>query len=599
VIGTLARLRALFGTGHPGRWWLVLALAVLVAALEAVGAVLVLVLLGALADGVTGTSIPLLGDLAGWLPGRDDEARLLTTAVLVGVFFLIRGAVLLVQHYVHFRVTELASAELSTRLFDGYLAMPATFHLERSSSELVRNAIESVNRVVQEGLVPALQVLAKLAMVAAITTVLLVVSPVAALGAAAVLGSVAAVVVLVIQPRVKRWGRTVQTMTQRNIEAVHQSLAGWRDIRILGRRGSFVAAFDRDRRDLARAIYLGRTAREVPRVVIETGVVVAIAAFVVVTVATDGTSAQALPVLGLFGYAAVRLMPELSHITASVNSLRFVGPAIDDLHADLARFAAEAEPDTPAADPLDLRDAITLEGVGLRYPGAEVDALAGVDGTVPAGSSLGIIGPTGGGKSTLLDVILGLLEPTSGRVLVDGVDVRDQLPAWHASIGTVPQVVFIADDTVRRNVALGVPDEDVDETAVLDALRLAQLDGFVAQLPAGLDTVVGERGARISGGQRQRLAIARALYRRPSVLVLDEGTSALDDATEADLVAALAQLPGARTTISVAHRLSSVAACDRIWLVRDGVVADRGTFAEVAARNPDLLVPATRDDASS
>jgi ATP-binding cassette, subfamily B, bacterial PglK len=588
VLDSYRRIRALVGVGRPGRWAVVIALAVLVAGIEAVGAALIFVLIGLLAGEEGASSLPLVGDLRELVPGRDGGELLLLVGVAVGVFFVLRGVAILVQHYVQYRVVENASAELSTRLFDGYLSMPATFHLERNSSELVRNAIESVQRVVQEGLIPGVQMVAKLAMVAALTVVLLVISPVAALGAAVVLGALAGLVVAVVQPRVKRWGRTVQGMTSANIQAVHQSLEGWRDIRLLGRQRTFVARFDRDRRELARAIYLGRTAREVPRVVIETGVVVFIAAFVVTTVATDGASEQALPVLGLFGYAAVRLMPELSHITASLNSLRFVGAAVDDLHADLGRFEREATAPPVHADPLPLRDAIELRGVRFRYPGAAADALRGIDLRVPAGSSLGIVGPTGGGKSTLLDVVLGLLAPDEGEVLVDGADVRQRLPEWHATVGVVSQSVFVADDTVRRNIALGVPDDEVDEAQVREAVRLAQLDAFVADLPDGLDTVVGERGARISGGQRQRLAIARALYRRPAVLVLDEGTSALDNATEAALVAAIAALPGTPTLLTVAHRPSSVERCDAIVLLRDGRIEDAGTFPELVARHPGL-----------
>lgn len=582
------KIRALVGSEGSGRWVVVVALAVLVAGVEALGAVLIFLLVGLLAGDGSTPSLPLLGDLDQLLPGGDADG-LLVVGVAVGVFFVLRGLLLLVQHYVQYRVVENASAALSTRLFDGYLSMPATFHLERNSSELVRNAIESVQRVVQEGLIPGVQMLAKLAMVAALTVILLVISPVAALGAALVLGGLAALVVAVVQPRVKRWGRTVQGMTSANIQAVHQSLEGWRDIRLLGRQRTFVGRFDRDRRELARAIYLGRTAREVPRVVIETGVVAFIAGFVIVNAAADGAGSDALPVLGLFGYAAVRLMPELSHITASLNSLRFVGAAVDDLHADLARFAREASPPPPTpAEPLTLHDAIELRGVGFRYPGTSQDALTDVTLRVPAGSSLGVVGPTGGGKSTLVDVLLGLLEPSAGQVLVDGVDVREHLPAWHAAVGVVPQNVFVVDDTVRRNIALGVPDERIDDERVAEVVALAQLEDVIAGLPSGLDTVVGERGARISGGQRQRLAIARALYRRPAVLVLDEGTSALDNETEAALVAALTQLPGTPTLVTVAHRLSTVERCRSVVLLRDGRIADHGTLPELLDRHPGL-----------
>jgi ATP-binding cassette, subfamily B, bacterial PglK len=199
------------------------------------------------------------------------------------------------------------------------------------------------------------------------------------------------------------------------------------------------------------------------------------------------------------------------------------------------------------------------------------------------------VGPTGSGKSTLVDVMLGLLPPTRGRVEVDGVDVATRRADWLASVGVVHQAVFLADATLRGNIALGLPADEIDDERVLEAVRLAQLEGYVAALPAGLDTIVGERGVRVSGGQRQRLAIARALYTRPQVLFFDEGTSALDSGTEAALMAALERLRGDRTIVAVAHRLSTVRSCDRVVLVVDGRLVDVAPFTELAERHAELL----------
>jgi ATP-binding cassette, subfamily B, bacterial PglK len=232
-----------------------------------------------------------------------------------------------------------------------------------------------------------------------------------------------------------------------------------------------------------------------------------------------------------------------------------------------------------------LRKKLHLDGVSYRYPGTAQEALADVDLEIRRGETIGIVGPTGGGKSTLVDVILGLLPPTTGQVTVDGMDIRENLPAWHDNIGVVPQLVFLLDDTLRRNIALGLGDDEIDDAKVWEAVRLAQLDGFVCSLSAGLDTVVGERGVRISGGQRQRVAIARALYRQPTVLVFDEGTSALDNLTEGELVSSLEKLRGERTIITVAHRLTTVRRCDRIVMIENAKVSDVGSFDELARRN--------------
>jgi ATP-binding cassette, subfamily B, bacterial PglK len=234
--------------------------------------------------------------------------------------------------------------------------------------------------------------------------------------------------------------------------------------------------------------------------------------------------------------------------------------------------------------PLAFDREIRLDKVTLRYEGANVEALTDINVTIRKGESIGIVGPTGGGKTTLVDVIVGLLEPTRGALLVDGVDIRDCPEAWQRNLGMVSQDPFLVDDTLRRNIALGLEQHVIDESRVLEVVRVAQLADVVAGLPEGLDTVVGERGVRLSGGQRQRVAIARALYRDPSVIVFDEGTSALDNATEAQLQRALEELRADRTLIAVAHRLSTVVDSDRILFVSGGRIADSGTYAELLER---------------
>lgn len=585
MIDVLRKVLYLSGRATRRQWLAVVVLAVVVSLVEASGTFLIALLLGLLA-GDGDASLPVVGDIQRYFPGTSDARLLLTVGVAVGVFFVFRSLAILCQHYVQYRVAESVGAQVATRLLAGYLSMPAERHVQRNSSELVRNVSDSVIRMVSEGLVPGVQLLAKLSMVVGICLVLLLTNALATLGAVAVIAPATWVVLRAVQPRVKRLGRTAKTMIRNNLQSLQESLAGWRDIRILGREHAFVEAYARDRRRLARTRYLQRTAAQVPRVSIETSIVLFIAAFVGVATAAGNTQ-ETLPVLGLFGYAAVRLMPEMNTITHNLNSLRFVGPAVDDIYEDMV--ALETTTAAPGhVVPHLLQRAIVLDAVSYRYPGARRDALHDIDIEIRAGQSVGIVGATGGGKSTLVDVLLGLLEPAAGRVLVDGIDIRDMRREWHASIGMVPQAIFLVDDTIERNIALGVPDAEIDHAAVAEAVRLAQLEGFVDALPDGLHTRVGERGTRLSGGQRQRLAIARALYRRPSVLIFDEGTSALDNETEQALLQALERLQGGRTTITVAHRLTTVRNCDLVLLMKDGRVADRGTFRELELRNASL-----------
>lgn len=587
--GSLRKVAALIGPGQRGRWLVVVGMAAAVAVAEAASTAMVFAVLGALVGEQDGMALPLVGDVRDHMPWEGTEL-LAALGVATAMVFTVRSSLILVQHYVQFRVAEHAAARLSIHLLRGYLTMPYAFHLQRNSAEMVRNAFDSVQRFVDEGLVPGVQALGKTAIVGGVVGVLLITSPLATAFAAAVLAPLTWLVLNLVHPRVKRLGRTAQTTARRNLQSLQQSLHGMRELSVLGREAAFVEAYARDRRELARTRYLRHTAAQVPRVAIETALVVFIVALVWVTAMSEGGVGAALPVLGLFAYSAARLLPELQHITKGLSSVKFVTPAVDDMHADIRAFATGSRAESGRA-PLPFSQALIAKDVSYRYPDAEAEALSGVSLTLRPGESIGVVGPNGGGKSTLVDVLLGLLEPTAGQVTVDGVDVHTHTRAWQANLGVVPQMVFLIDDTVRANVALGVPPEDVDEDAITEAVAMAQLDDFVASLPLGLDTVVGERGIRVSGGQRQRLAIARALYHRPRVLVFDEGTSALDNETEAALMRALRCLRGQRTLIAVAHRLTTVQQCDRVLLVRNGRIADRGPFAELRRRNPELARP--------
>jgi ABC-type multidrug transport system fused ATPase/permease subunit len=589
VLETLRRAVGLLGEGQRSRWVLVLVLALLATGMEAVGALAVFGLLARITTDVSGFELPVVGDLRDLLPAMGETTLLVIVGGLVAGFFVARAAVLVAQAYVQHRIAENAGARLSGDLLEGYLAMPYTFHLRRNSAELIRNAYDIVQQFVREGLIPAVHLVSHSLMIVGLLAVLLVTSPGATLVAVGLLGPLTWLLLRFVQPKVKRFGRTSQRVSRDSLQTLHESLGGWRDITILGRRRAFVDRFRADRSRLARSRYLKATARVVPRVALETGLVLFILAFLGVSVLLQGGALQALPVLGLFGYVAVRLQPSLNEVLNALNALKFVGPGIDLLHDDVQLFRAGGRVQDPDVTPLQLTDRLEIRDAAVRYPGSDHDAIADVDLEIRAGEFVGIVGPTGGGKSTLVDLLLGLLEPRVGRVEVDGVDVAGATDAWHASLGVVHQDVFLTDATLRENIALGVPADEVDEARVLEAVALARLDGFVASLPDGLDTAVGERGVRVSGGQRQRLAIARALYRRPSVLVFDEGTSALDTTTEALLMEGLESLRGEHTIVVVAHRLSTVRSCDRVVLIEDGRVLDVAPFDELADRHRQLL----------
>jgi ABC-type multidrug transport system fused ATPase/permease subunit len=321
---------------------------------------------------------------------------------------------------------------------------------------------------------------------------------------------------------------------------------------------------------------------QLPRLWFELLAVAALLLLTAVMVWQGTPSERLLPMLGLFATVAFRMLPSVNHMTSAIHRLRTAEGMLIDLAKELS-LAHDTASIRPAM-PLSFRDAIVLENVRFRYPGSRENVLDSVSIRIPHGASVGFIGGSGAGKSTLVDVILGLLPPAAGQVTVDGRDIHDSLRGWQDTIGYVSQTIYLCDDSIRRNIAFGVPEKDVDDDAVRRALKAAQLDEFVDSLPAGADTFVGERGVRLSGGQRQRIGIARALYHDPEVLVLDEATSALDVDTEKGVMAAVNALHGTKTLIIVAHRLTTVADCDTLYRLEKGRIVKSGTFAEVISR---------------
>jgi ABC-type multidrug transport system fused ATPase/permease subunit len=284
----------------------------------------------------------------------------------------------------------------------------------------------------------------------------------------------------------------------------------------------------------------------------------------------------------LFGAAAFRLLPSANQLLNNLQAIRFARPKLMLLYED---FKLADQQDSSLEVASSFLEEIRIKDLSFSYDNVDVPALTDVNMFVRRGEAVGIIGSSGSGKSTLVDVLLGLLQPNSGQILVDNQNIQTNLRSWQNQIGYVPQTIFLTDDSLRRNIALGLPDNLVDADAVVDALRAAQLQDFVAGLPDGLDTVVGERGVRLSGGQRQRIGIARALYNKPEVLVLDEATSSLDTETEHEVMKAVQALQGTKTVVIVAHRLSTVEYCDRLYRLENARVVDEGTFSEVMNRS--------------
>ena len=474
---------------------------------------------------------------------------------------------------------------LSARLLRAYLAQPYTFHLDRHSAELQKNVFSEAQRVTMGVLVPGMHILSRASAAVFIFALLLAADPLLALIVAAVLGGAYALIYRAVRAQLLAAGRASVEAGALRAKHAQEAFGAVKEIQLTGRGAEFARRFDEPSRIWADAQARAQALAQVPRYLIETlafGLILVLAIYLL----GAGKDARAfLPVLGLYAFAGYRLMPALQLVFASGVAIRTARPALDLLIADLAlaqqRPAREAAP-TPAPV-LRLAKSIELAQVSFQYPGAKALALAEIDLVVPRNASVALVGATGCGKTTLVDLLMGLLPPGRGELRVDGAPVTARnLRAWQRNIGHVPQQIFICDDSVARNVAFGLADAEIDPARVERACRLARLHDFVAgELPQGYRTQLGERGVKLSGGQRQRIGIARALYADPEVLVLDEATSALDNVTESAVFDALQALAGRKTLVIVAHRLSTVKDCDLIYVMERGRIVERGRYDEL------------------
>jgi ABC-type multidrug transport system fused ATPase/permease subunit len=585
LLTTIRQTIYLMGRETRRRWWMLLGLAIVVSLMEVLAAAMVYMLLGLVANPSGEMSLPLIGDLRKLAGGLDQRTLLLWLIGIMIAFFIVRAVVQIAAAYIGSRVIHNTSARLSTRLVRGYLRLPFAFHLQHSSAELIRNSQQVTLELASSAFSPLVSICAEAVLAVGILALLILVSPLGTVLAVAVVGSTSAILLLVVQPRLRRLGRNAHAMHKETLESQQRCFDGIREIKILGREDEFSGVYGRNRRSLARMFYLRGTLSNLPPVSMDTALIAFILIFFAITVSRGSRGQDALAILGLFAYAGLRLQPSLKVITGGLNNLKFAAAPVADLYRDL-QLIEQQPPERPSTKPLPFEHELRLEGVSFRYEGVNCDALADVDLVIKRGEQIGICGPTGGGKSTLVDIIVGLLEPTAGRVLVDGQDIASDVSGWQRNLGLVSQSVFLIDDTLTHNIALGVPDADVDQSALREAAHLAQLDDFITSVPTGFDTVVGERGVRVSGGERQRIAIARALYNRPEVIVLDEGTSALDTLTEHGLMSSLKELRGGHTILLVAHRLSTIQDADRVIFVENGRIGGIDTFEGLKSSNP-------------
>ena len=507
---------------------------------------------------------------------------------VLGVLVLSLGFKAFTQ-YCTFRFGTMRGYSVSSRLLQGYLQQPYPWFLDRHSADLGTRILMDVNKAIGQALLPAMKILSHAAVVIFLVGLLVAVEPIAALVLAVLLGGSYLLVYFGVRQKLTRIGLRRQLANVERFEVSADAIGGIKDVKLLGLEADYVRRFQRPARLVAECDATSAVIGEVPRYILELVAFGGMLLFVLFLLARGGgTLSEIVPVLGVYAFAALRMFPALQGLYAAFTTLRFARPTLDRLHADMVENGlglarSELLPPTSERPALRLDSELELRDLRYGYPNAERAAVQGLDMTIPARTTVGIVGGSGAGKTTTVDILLGLLEPQGGSILVDGTPITAaNRRLWQNALGYVPQQIFLTDDSVRANIAFGIDPHRIDHAAVERAAKIAELHDFImGELPDGYDTKVGERGVRLSGGQRQRIGIARALYHDPDVLIMDEATSALDNLTERAVMDAVHNLGHAKTIILIAHRLTTVRNCDAIYMMEHGRVIAVGTYDEL------------------
>lgn len=475
---------------------------------------------------------------------------------------------------------------LSVRIFRNVMQSPYVDFRRRSTGEIYRTMTAAVGQTFNAMVSGLITMISGGLTVLAIVIALLVATPVQALLALLYFVAASLAYLRIVRPRITRAGDLMMSGSVESTIAGLQGLNGFKETKIRHSAEHFVRRFEAGITDTEQAAREGNFYSGITKYLLEILFILGIGALLAVSFST-GSAQSAVGSLALFVAAGFRLLPNISMLVGAVNGFRMGRKSLEIVHAELLDSDTGNETE-PEAEALPFTHRVRLEGLHFRYPGAEEEVLRGIDLDIPFGRSIALVGGSGAGKTTLVDVVLGLLSPSSGRVLIDGTEMTGRERAWQRNVSMVAQDVFLTEDSIVQNILMDLSPDQADQERLGRAIERAQLTDVIAEMPEGLETSAGEWGARLSGGQRQRVGIARALYREPKLLVLDEATSALDNETERRITETISALSGEVTVIVVAHRLSTVKNVDEVVFLQEGTVAGRGTFAELQCTNADF-----------
>jgi ABC-type multidrug transport system fused ATPase/permease subunit len=587
MLDTFSKIRNLLDRREQGRALLVIALIIISGFVESAKVASIVPFVAVVADARVVETNPYLAAVYQWFGFESPQAFLFVLGVVVFATMLGSLAITALTTYARIRFISMRNYRLSRDLFKVYINHPYEWFLRQHSADLGQSALSEVSQVVGSALSPFMSLIAGCVTGAFMVMLLLIADPLLAVIVSLALGGGYVLIYGVFRQYLRRIGEKRVEANRQRFRIANETFGAIKDVKVLGLEKIFISRFEGPSKRFVTRKAASDIIGQLPQYGLQALAFTIVLVIVWYQLAMRNDVSQALPVIALYALAGSRLMPALQGIYNSAAKLRYAKPALDKLYSQLTEPQVRGinAPKCDSTQPLGLKNHLEISALSYRYPGSPRRALHGVSLSIPAGAAVGLVGQTGSGKTTLVDVILCLLEPEAGHLSVDGVPVTDaNRRAWQRTVGYVPQHIFLADDTIAANIAFGVARPNIDRVAVERAARIANLHDFIAgELDQGYDAVVGERGVRLSGGQRQRVGIARALYRDPDLLIMDEGTSALDNITEQAVMEAVNSLSQTKTIILIAHRLTTVRDCDRVFLLEHGRVAASGTYEQLIA----------------
>lgn len=575
---SINKLLLLFNKNEKKKFLFLFFMMIAAALFETVGVGLIIPLVSIVTNPNIIHEQPVLLSLYDFFQFKSTIAFLIFSIIILLLVFILKNIYILIFQYVQNKIILNQQVKYSSLLFKEYLTKPFIFHLQRNSSDLLRNVNGEIPKLFQGVIMSSFLLLTEVLVISCILVLLIITSPLATITAFVLLGSSIIIFFRVFRKKISSIGKEQQKVGGAMIRWVNQGLGASKEVKVSGKEDFFINSYTGYSQTQANNNLYMKMLEQIPRFFIETLLVTIVLVTMLIIVLEGKDTTDIVSIMALFSMAAFRLMPSINRVIAMVTNIKLSQPALSVIFEDLflnkeellvndkrSQFSLIEEKGGKT-----FNDSIELTHVSFRYPNQQDFSIKDVSLTIPIGKSVAFIGESGAGKTTIVDLILGLFSPEKGDILVDGYSLNDLKSVWQKKIGYIPQTIFLSDDTVRNNVAFGIPSDRINDEAVWKALEQAQLKELIEQFPEKLETKVGERGIRLSGGQRQRIGIARALYHNPEILFMDEATSALDNSTEKEIMKAFNNLKGEKTLIIIAHRLSTIENCDVVFTMNKG-----------------------------